>query len=79
VIIDYQKNAAHATLFSVYDAKTAENLDHLHIFYADDSAGVFKSYKKISDGNINSFEVDPATREPIVVVTERKIKIVRKA
>lgn len=75
MIIDYRKDPAHACQFSVFDSATGKKIDDLCIWYADDQAGIIRTYRRTEDG---SLELD-ALGNPISTQHSRSINFARKA
>jgi hypothetical protein len=50
MIIDYRTDPDHARRFSVVDQPTGKCLDHMHIFYANESDGLVRYYETNPDG-----------------------------
>jgi hypothetical protein len=74
VIIDFETDSWTAALYDIFDARTGDNINHLHIYYADDETGVIRRHLMDSDGNfLRVGDGRVATQEE-----RRPIRIVRK-
>lgn len=75
MIIDFQSDSKTARRYNVLCARTGECLNHWHIFYADDEAGVVRCYVADEAGGLYLNE----TRDEAVWEERRKaIRIVPK-